>query len=185
MIYSLLYCIIAKLAIGSEFLSVCYTPELPVRYLNVGNEGNLLSLRQWPVFPSNLAYNKGPTLWPWRGGISRWFEKKLSCSAAWFRGEKISCKGIPVEKKNPTLKKKLSWRVKLEKKSYTVICRVKKLYQTKWPIPPSPLPTTPHSKVNFTITERILARWLPVIGRELCPMVQRKMPRRLLKVSGF
>ena len=46
MIYSLLYCIIAKLAIGSEFVSVRYTPELPVRYLNVGNEGNLLSLRQ-------------------------------------------------------------------------------------------------------------------------------------------
>ena len=45
-IYSLLYCIIAKLAICSEFVSVCYNPELPVPYLNVGNEGNLLSLRQ-------------------------------------------------------------------------------------------------------------------------------------------
>ena len=73
-----------------EFVSVCYTPELPVPYLNVGNEGNLLSLRQRPVFPSNGA--EPLTL---EGGISRWFQKKLSCSAAWIRGEKISCKGIP------------------------------------------------------------------------------------------
>ena len=69
----------------------------------------------------------------------------------------------------------------LEKKSYAVVCRVKQIISNQITHTPSPLPTTcPDSKFyNNWANPRAL------IGRELCSMEQRKLPRRLLKVSGF
>ena len=60
----------------------------------------------------------------------------------------------------------------------------KKIISNQMTHTPLPPPHNPPLQSQF-YNERILARWLPVIGRELRPMVQRKMPRRLLKVSGF
>ena len=58
-----------------------------------------------------------------------------------FEGEKILARKY-LAKKNPTLTKNLSWRIMLEKKSYTVVFQEKKgqksITQTKSLIPPPP-----------------------------------------------
>ena len=104
-------------------------------------------------------------------------EKKLSCIAAWFRGEKISCKGIPVEKKNPTLKKKTFMACNAGKKiPRRCMSSKKKVYQTKrlyklnhpYPLPPPPLP--PH---HPRLQSQFYNNWAnprALIGRELCSM---------------
>ena len=66
-------------------------------------------------------FHLGPYHSTFDGGMGD-FRKKMSCRLI-FEGKK-SCKEIPA-KKIPIMKKYLSRRIKLEKKSYTVVCREK------------------------------------------------------------